>query len=107
LAAKMQRYWADNSVSVTITFRPDETDQVGPVMRFYADQLKCMSFLPMDTGSYAQMPYEKVSDEVWQELFDQVEAIDPNALYFGDLDEAEGDAYCSNDACDIPQLALV
>ncbi len=107
LAAKLQRYWADNSVSVTITFTPEETDQVGPVMRFYADQLKCMSFLPLDTGSYAQMPYEKVSDEEWQVLFDNVEAIDPSTLYFGTLQEAEGDRFCSNDSCEVPQLAAV
>lgn len=101
LAAKLQRYWADNSVSVTITFTPEERDQVGPVMRFYADQLKCMSFLPLDTNSYAQMPYEKVSDEEWEAMRDGIQKIDPAALYQGELLEAAGDRFCSNDVCTV------
>lgn len=103
LAALCQRYWADNSVSVTITFDPlTETSQIGPVIKAYTDQLKTMSFLPMDPNSYPQMPYEGVVREEWSKHYDRVSKIDWDAVYEHG-EEAQGDKFCNNDRCEIPQ----
>ncbi|NBQ70843.1 MAG: fused protease/ribonucleoside-triphosphate reductase, partial [Nitrosomonadaceae bacterium] len=47
LAAFMQRYWADNQVSCTVSFKPEEADQIAPALSYFQYQLKGISFLPL------------------------------------------------------------
>ena len=63
LAAFLQKYWADNQVSCTVTFTPEEGKHIANALNFYQYQLKGISFLPKCTGSYPQMPYEKITPE--------------------------------------------
>ena len=58
LAAFMQRYWADNQVSCTVTFDPKtEGSQIASALNYFQYQLKGISFLPkMELGAYRQMP---------------------------------------------------
>lgn len=104
LAAQCQRWWSDNAVSVTITFREDEGAQIPAVLRAYDGQLKSVSFLPMAEGVYRQAPYQRVSREVWDEMRAGVKPVDWDRLYSsGVLPEAEGESYCSTDVCEIPR----
>ena len=102
LAAHCQRYWSDNSVSVTATFNPErEGEQIGPVIRAFTGQLKALSFLPdPDEEVYAQAPYIRVSQADWEAMYDAVRPIDWDALYGTSL-EPEGERYCSNDSCEV------
>jgi len=101
LAVLAQRYWADNQVSVTITFQPQEKDQIGALLRSVDGQLKSISMLPLleEGGAYAQMPYERISEEVWEESTKKVKAIKWASLYAGKALDAEGEKFCSNDVC--------
>lgn len=102
LAVLHQRYWADNAVSVTLTFSPEERDQIGPVIRAFEGQLKTMSFLPYsDTGAYAQMPYEQIDLDTYDEKTAKVKTLDWDRLYGGDSLDPVGEAYCSNDVCEL------
>lgn len=58
LAAFLQKHWADNQVSCTVTFDPDtEREQLKPALELFQYQLKGVSFLPrMKSGAYKQMP---------------------------------------------------
>lgn len=56
--ALMSRYWADNSVSCTVTFQPEEADQLEGLLRYYSDKLKSTSCLPYADHGYVQAPYE-------------------------------------------------
>lgn len=104
LAATCQRWWSDNSVSCTITFREDEADQIPAVLRAFDGQLKSVSFLPMAEGTYQQAPYQRVSRGEWEALRAQVRPLDWDALYAdGALPEAAGESYCSTDTCEISQ----
>ncbi|MFN9956259.1 MAG: hypothetical protein ACK55I_24440, partial [bacterium] len=48
IAATAQRYWSDNSVSVTVTFDPEkEADSIASILHMHDGQLKTVSFLPM------------------------------------------------------------
>ena len=60
LAAFMQKYWADNQVSCTVTFDPEtEGDQIVSALNYFQYQLKGISFLPkIEKGAYRQMPYQ-------------------------------------------------
>src|SRR5690606_19338258 len=46
LAALIQKWWADNQVSSTITFQPHEADQIESALNYFQYQLKGVSFLP-------------------------------------------------------------
>ena len=45
IAAQYQYYWADNSVSITVTFHPDEGPQIKDALEMYEARLKAVSFL--------------------------------------------------------------
>ena len=104
LAAFLQRYWSDNSVSVTVSFDPaTEAGDIGTVLNMYDGQLKTVSFLPMDNGSYAQMPYTKMTADEYDEQSLQLFPFDMDALYDNsDLGDAEGEEFCVTDGCLVP-----
>ena len=103
LAATAQRYWSDNSVSVTISFDPEtEASAIGTALHMYDGQLKTVSFLPMMSGTYPQMPYTQITEEEFNEqgvmkLF----PIDLAGVYAGMASDAIGEAYCTTDACEV------
>ena len=103
LAAFMQRHWADNQVSCTVTFNPEiEGNQIPYVLNYYQYHLKGISLLPRyDYGAYKQMPYESIEEKEYNK---QVKKL--NKLSFGVIknEEAEIDKFCNNDSCEIPPL---
>ena len=102
LAATAQRYWSDNSVSVTITFDTNkEADAVGTVLHMYDGQLKTVSFLPMGNDTYPQMPYTQITEEEYEAYGMQLFPIDFAGVYAGMASDAIGEAYCTTDACEI------
>ena len=44
IAAQYQYYWADNSVSITVTFKPEEASQIKAALELYETRLKAVSF---------------------------------------------------------------
>lgn len=102
LAATAQRYWSDNSVSVTVTFDTEkESDSVGTVLHMYDGQLKTVSFLPMGNHVYPQMPYTQITEEEYEAYALQLFPIDFKGVYQGMAADAVGEAYCTTDACEI------
>lgn len=99
IAAFMQKYWADNQVSATITFDPKtESKDIAHALDYFQYQLKGVSFLPRcEQGIYHQMPYEEISEEQYNEMISKIRPID-----WGDSkEEAVGERFCSNDSCTI------
>ena len=100
LAEFMQRHWADNSVSCTVTFDPDtEGKEIANVLRYAQYNLKAISFLPkLEGGAYAQMPYEEITKEEYEE---KIAGINPDVLTSDKLQQREalGDKYCDSDGC--------
>lgn len=102
LAATAQRYWSDNSVSVTVTFdATDEAKDVGTCLRMYDGQLKTVSFLPMGNDTYPQMPYTQITEAEYLEQEAKLFPIDFAGVYQGLGIDAIGEAYCTTDACEI------
>ena len=103
LAAVAQRYWSDNSVSVTISFDPEtEAQHVGTVLHMYDGQLKTVSFLPSGNFTYPQMPYTQITeDEYVNEGEMKLFPIDFAGVYAGMAADAVGEAYCTTDACEV------
>ena len=102
LAATAQRYWSDNSVSVTVSFDADkEAEDVGRVLHMYDGQLKTVSFLPSGNKVYAQMPYQEITEEEYNDYAMKLFPIDFVGVYAGMASDAIGEAYCTTDACEI------
>jgi ribonucleoside-triphosphate reductase (thioredoxin) len=59
--AQMQYYWADNQVSATITFTPEEANDIPKILELYEPRLKSISFLPLTDHNYAQAPYQTIT----------------------------------------------
>jgi ribonucleotide reductase alpha subunit len=103
LAATAQRYWSDNSVSVTISFDPEtEASAIGTALHMYDGQLKTVSFLPSGNAVYPQMPYTQITAEEYEaEGVMKLFPIDLSGVYAGMAADAIGEAYCTTDACEV------
>jgi adenosylcobalamin-dependent ribonucleoside-triphosphate reductase len=103
LAATAQRYWSDISVSVTISFDPEnEASAIGTALHMYDGQLKTVSFLPSGNATYPQMPYTQITAEEYEaEGTMKLFPIDLSGVYAGMAADAIGEAYCTTDACEV------
>ena len=96
LASDIQRYWADNQVSVTVTFKPDEAKEISTVLEVFEDRLKSISFLPLsdDDHGYVQAPYIEISEDEYVAMAGQVRPMDMTKSK-----NEQQDMFCDGDAC--------
>jgi len=105
LATTAQRYWSDNSVSVTVSFDKDtESKYIGTVLHMHDGQLKTVSFLPSGNDTYPQMPYTQISEQEYLDQVDKLFPIDLSGVYAGLASDAIGERYCTTDSCEIKFL---
>lgn len=95
----LQREWADNAVSNTLTFKAAEAKDVEHVLAAIAPLTKSVAMLPESTGCYEQMPEEGITREEYER---RVEAISPiNWSLLNEDANDEADRFCSGAACSI------
>ena len=104
VVAMLQRCWADNAVSNTLTVQPDEVKHIDRVMALYAPQVKSLSMLVDDGASHQQMPLERSTKEQFEGRQAKLAPIDWSVLAGSDGDAGDS-AYCANDSCEIPVRA--
>lgn len=95
-AADMQKWWADNQVSITVTFGKEEEKDILPCLTFFDDKLKSISLLPIRDHGYKQAPYEEITEEEFYERASKV-----NALVLGGNTHEVDDKFCDGDHCTI------
>jgi adenosylcobalamin-dependent ribonucleoside-triphosphate reductase len=97
IAAQYQHYWADNAVSVTVTFTNEEAPHIKSALELYETRLKAVSFLKVSETGYKQAPYEPITKEKYEEM---KKVIKP--LQRIETDEGgSGTKYCDGDSCTI------
>jgi hypothetical protein len=96
LATFLQKYWADNQVSSTITFKAHEKDQIKYALNYFQYSLKGISFLPkIDCDVYEQMPYEQITKEKYEQKIKSIKK-----LQFKEVNEDSiPELYCDGDTC--------
>jgi ribonucleoside-triphosphate reductase len=101
LAALLQRHWADNQVSCTITFDPErEGPQIARALDVFQYQLKGVSLLPRAPKlAYKQLPYEAITEEEYRRSIAQISPVDFSNLN-GDNPTAP-DRFCDSSRCDL------
>ena len=98
LAREMQDKWSDNSVSITVTFKPEEVPDLRSAIEYHAPYVKTLSFLPLKDHKYEQAPYQKCDKEDFDLYVANLKKLRLASLRGG---VAEGEKYCSNDICEI------
>lgn len=97
IAAQYQHYWADNSVSVTITFKADEAKDLKTALEMYETRLKAVSFLRYEETGYVQAPYEPITKEQYEEMSKGITPIQR----FESSDGGTGTKFCDGEYCEI------
>jgi intein/homing endonuclease len=96
-AADYQKYWSDNQVSITITFKQNEVNQIKHVLECFEDKLKSVSFLPIKEHGYKQAPYESITKEKFDEMVSKLKPLDLDKT----KDRAIGSKFCDSESCEI------
>tara|TARA_Y100001937_G_scaffold21799_1_gene30794 strand:+ start:9751 stop:11769 length:2019 start_codon:yes stop_codon:yes gene_type:complete len=100
IAAFMQKYWADNQVSCTVTFDPEkEGPQIANALNFFQYQLKGISFLPKtEVGAYKQMPYEEITEKEYRDMLESLATLSFRSVKGV---KAVVERFCNNDTCEL------
>lgn len=98
LARELQDKWSDNSVSITVTFKPGEANDLKSAIEYMAPYLKTLSFLPLVDHKYEQAPYQAISEAEYTEYSAGLKKLRLTSLRGV---EGKGDKYCNNDMCEI------
>lgn len=95
-AADLQHHWADNQVSITVTFRKDEAADIKTCLEVYESKLKSISLLPLADSdhSYVQAPYIKITKEQYEEMASKI-----TPFLAVDTHHEATDQFCDGEAC--------
>src|SRR6185312_7604291 len=63
-----QDHWCEHKPSITVFVAENEWLAVGAWVFEHINEISGVSFLPQDTGSYRQAPFEEVSPDKYIEL---------------------------------------
>lgn len=97
MAYKAQADWADNAVSVTVTYRPEELEAIKAWLAPRWHEMKSVSFLPYSDHGFVQAPLEPITQEDYEERLGKIETA--HEAYEGIA--TLGDEECSTGACPI------
>lgn len=90
-----QRVWADNQISYTMTFKPEEIERILDIVKKAEKSTKCLSLLPLNTHGYIQAPYEAITKEQYDAMIQKIHI--PKSLQFHE--SGSGENYCSGGFC--------
>jgi len=92
----VQREWADNAVSNTLTYTDD--DDLVNVVGNILPMVKSLSLLKRSSGGYPQMPEEPITKHQYEKRRAAIGKIDFTG--YGN-DATEADRFCSGDKCNV------
>jgi len=95
IAAQYQHYWADNSVSVTVSFKPEEGDSIKDALEMYETRLKAVSFLKYKETGYEQAPYESISKRKYEKMIRKITPVTKSDTQTA----GSGTKFCDGESC--------
>ena len=101
LAAQIQYWWSDNSVSSTIEIRPEEFDELPKALELYQTRLKSVSFLPSRGHQYKQAPYIEITKKEYEQAIKGLKPIDLNDIA---VEKYFTHSYCDGESCEISKI---
>lgn len=107
IAEILQSAWADNGVSLTLSFDAEtERDKLKDILFDAEESLKGVSFLAMETHTFRQPPYQTISAEEYEIHTRGLKPLDLARCYeagFGAA-EPEQERGCETDVCELKAL---
>lgn len=92
-----QTNWADNAVSVTVTYRPDELADIRVWLKENWMNMKSVSFLPYSEHGFVQAPLEPIDSEDYKARLNAIAGAHEAYEGLSSL----GDEECATGACPI------
>jgi ribonucleotide reductase alpha subunit len=100
-ASMLQRFWADNQVSVTISFKPEEAKDISKCLSAFENDLKAVSLMPLNDHGYEQAPYIHTTKDEVLSYKKSLLPVDFSVLHTvmkaGENESAN--KYCDGDSC--------
>jgi ribonucleoside-triphosphate reductase len=95
-AADLQKHWADNQVSVTVTFNEQEQREIQSCLEVYETRLKSVSLLPLlnKNHGYAQAPYISITKSAYEDM-----SVGLHPMNLRGSKHEVTEKFCSNDSC--------
>ena len=91
-----------NNVSVTVSIKPDEWQQVGDWVWTNRDNFTALSVLPYSDHSYIQAPFEDITEEQYTEMVKTLHTINlDDVVELEDATNLQGEAACAGGACEV------
>ena len=102
LWAKYQEHWCEHKPSITVYYRDSEFLEIGNWVYNNFDSISGISFLPYDEHSYAQAPYEQITEEEYNEMVkDFPTEFDWNLNEEDDFTEGAQTLACVGNSCEL------
>ena len=102
LWAKYQEHWCEHKPSITVYYRDSEFLEIGNWVYNKFDSISGISFLPYDEHSYAQAPYEQITEEEYNEMVkDFPTEFDWNLNEEDDFTEGAQTLACVGNSCEL------
>lgn len=91
-----------NNVSVTVTIKPNEWEEVGEWMWANKENFTALSVLPHSEHSYIQAPFEDITPEHYEELVGHLHNIDlSQVVELDDATDLSGEVACGGGGCEV------
>ena len=91
-----------NNVSVTVTIKPNEWEEVGEWMWTNKENFTALSVLPHSEHTYIQAPFEDITPEHYEELVGHLHNIDlSQVVELDDTTDLSGELACGGGGCEV------
>ena len=101
------RHWCEHKPSITVYVREDEWMEVGAFVYRHFDEMSGVSFLPYDSGTYQQAPYQEITKEEYERFLSEF----PTDIDWGSFREEEDNTVssqsyaCTGDVCEVVDIS--
>ncbi len=102
MAADFQFWWSDNSVSCTVGFTQEESDngEISKCLTAFDGELKGISLLKKINGIYPQMPFTNAPREEIFKYMKKLKEVDFSKLTTAG-ENSEANKFCDGESCEI------
>lgn len=100
-------FWCEHKPSITVQVKDDEWIDVAAFVYRNFDKISGIAFLPFDSGTYKQAPYQEITSEEYEDAIAKMPEIDFSELHtYEKTDHTVGiqSLACSADSCEIVDL---
>jgi len=101
LVRRLQKVWADNSISVTVYYKSDELDDIREYLAKYWHEMKSVSFLLHSEHGFDQAPMGEITKDEYETVLQTTSPLGEKLSGSTIMSDDEFDAECATGACPI------